>query len=1145
MHTDLKVGKFWGEMGVDFWSESTWKEKLREFEVFVMTPAILRVNLRQSFFKLDFIKLLIFDECHNIRGKSDYACIMLCQHSLDLQKLGLDDLLEEGLMKRISKLCNTFLYCLTELGLWMAIKEWQVGKDLRADLDAGFLTAKVECLVQSLADYREVKDLRCIIFVERIITAIVLQKLLSQVPELLKWKTNYAVGNNSGMQSQSKKEQIDIVDAFREGKVNIIVATQILEEGLDVQSCNLVIRFDPSNTVCSFIQSRGRARMQGSDYLLIIRRGDSTALSRVMNYLASGDIMREESLRQASLPCAPIGNRMSNEEFYRVESTGATVTLSSSVQLIYFYCSRLPSDGYFKSSPRFVIDKESGLSSLYLPNTCPIQNVFVKGNGNTNMLKQILCLEACKKLHEIGALTDYLLPEFGTEAEGSLLDIGDYSYLDEQIDFFPGQLMHSWCSFCTMGSYYCYRVHMKQDFEYDIYSTDILIVVKSNLGSDFLHMEFVLETDRGQVSVSLDYADKIHISMEQVSMARKFQVCIMKVLMEHEYSKVLDALTGLDQEKQHTISAYLLLPSTRCDHGGIAVDWACVRSMLFSSEVPFSNDVVGGIAAQPCHLHHGSHLMRMKDGLWCRCRINNSIVYTPHNRRMYSVTGILDNLNCRSTLELKRGDQVTYKNYYQSRSTNATVELPPELCVIVMSPISINTLYSFSFVPSIMHRIESILLAAGLKKQLDPYTKNVVPTLKVLEALTTKKCQEAFSLESLETLGDSFLKYAASQQLFRNYKHHHEGLLTAKKERMVSNIMLCKLGCERDLPGYVRTEHFDPKNWSIPGECYGCFPETKVIFSMLKNIYMKGTKHLKYKVVSDVAEALIGAYLSTAGEMAALNFLNWLGVEVDFNNQVLDDAQFLARPETYINVYFLESLLNYSFQNPSLLVEALTHGSFHVQDIPRCYQRLEFLGDAVLDYLITVHLYNVYPGLSPGLLTDLRSASVNNNCYAHAAAKFGLNKHILHASSEFHRQMSDYSKFGESFAGYSYGWEAGAALPKVLADVIESLAGAILVDSGFNKDVVWKSIRPLLEPLVSPDTIKYQPVRELGDICAKNSFRKMFTMSHENGIASITAEVEAEGTIYRETKTGKNKKEATALAADAVLKSLKAGISCL
>jgi len=55
-------------------------------------------------------------------------------------------------------------------------------------------------------------------------------------------------------------------------QVNIIVATSILEEGLDVQTCNLVIRFDPCPTVCSFIQSRGRARMQNSDYILMVKR---------------------------------------------------------------------------------------------------------------------------------------------------------------------------------------------------------------------------------------------------------------------------------------------------------------------------------------------------------------------------------------------------------------------------------------------------------------------------------------------------------------------------------------------------------------------------------------------------------------------------------------------------------------------------------------------------------------------------------------------------------------------------------------------------------------------------------------------------------------------------------------------------------
>jgi len=69
-----------------------------------------------------------------------------------------------------------------------------------------------------------------------------------------------------------------------------------------------------------------------------------------------------------------------------------------------------------------------------------------------------------------------------------------------------------------------------------------------------------------------------------------------------------------------------------------------------------------------------------------------------------------------------------------------------------------------------------------------------------LEAITTKKCQEAFHLESLETLGDSFLKYAASQQLFKTYQNQHEGVLTAKKEKIISNAALCKFGCDRKLP---------------------------------------------------------------------------------------------------------------------------------------------------------------------------------------------------------------------------------------------------------------------------------------------------------------------------------------------------------
>jgi endoribonuclease Dicer len=50
------------------------------------------------------------------------------------------------------------------------------------------------------------------------------------------------------------------------------VATQVLEEGVDVPSCHLVIRFDLPATARGFIQSRGRARMPNSDYVLLVRR---------------------------------------------------------------------------------------------------------------------------------------------------------------------------------------------------------------------------------------------------------------------------------------------------------------------------------------------------------------------------------------------------------------------------------------------------------------------------------------------------------------------------------------------------------------------------------------------------------------------------------------------------------------------------------------------------------------------------------------------------------------------------------------------------------------------------------------------------------------------------------------------------------
>ena len=67
-----------------------------------------------------------------------------------------------------------------------------------------------------------------------------------------------------------------------------------------------------------------------------------------------------------------------------------------------------------------------------------------------------------------------------------------------------------------------------------------------------------------------------------------------------------------------------------------------------------------------------------------------------------------------------------------------------------------------------------------------------------------------------------------------------------------------------------------------------------------------------------------------------------------------------------------EAILGYWFRDKAYLLQALTHASYHLNRVTDCYQRLEFLGDAVLDYVITRFLYEDSKKHSPGVLTDLR-----------------------------------------------------------------------------------------------------------------------------------------------------------------------------
>lgn len=127
----------------------------------------------------------------------------------------------------------------------------------------------------------------------------------------------------------------------------------------------------------------------------------------------------------------------------------------------------------------------------------------------------------------------------------------------------------------------------------------------------------------------------------------------------------------------------------------------------------------------------------------------------------------------------------------------------------------------------------------------------------------------------------------------------------------------------------------------------------------------------------------------------------------------------------------LQNQLGYVFQKPELLQLALTHPSVaHEQDLPiQTNQRLEFLGDAVLQLVLTRELYEKFPAFGEGPLTKARAKLVNRRTLAERARLLSLGRHLILSRGE---ELSN-----------------GRERPSALADTFEALLGAVFLDGGF------------------------------------------------------------------------------------------------
>ncbi|XP_027162338.1 endoribonuclease Dicer homolog 2-like isoform X2 [Coffea eugenioides] len=664
------------------------------------------------------------------------------------------------------------------------------------------------------------------------------------------------------------------------------------------------------------------------------------------------------------------------------------------------------------------------------------------------------CILGC--LLKIKKILEYFLQIFrifekqanpnGVEDNVEALEQCDQAHEEEHMQYVPSELVG-----CPGNDsetlYHCYLIALQPDFSCDTMPHDILLATRARLEFDDETLDFELDVPRGNLKIRMKYVRRIKLTSEVVLLCQKFQVTLLRLLLDHNQNKLKEALSGLNRNGQRDVFDYLLIPSMG-PHENPSIDWTCVSSVLFPQESMSDKHM------DACSSRVQGRCVHTINGLICCCKLQNSLVVTPHDGIMYCTTGIVKrkrrgSITYKANLAKRHGITLRFegepflrgqrpfkvqnyllgcRNRKKKGSREASVELPPELCKVIMSPISIGSVSSFAYAPSIIQRIESLLIAGNLKRMLmADYTLNdMIPTIKVLEAITTKNCQENFNLTLLATLGDSFLKYAVSQQLFKRHQNHNIDLLTEDRKKIISNKALYNLGCHKKIRGFIRIDRFDPKTWIIPGDNSQTYTLQKEVLSTGRIVYDREKRTTKIKQVADVFEALIGVFICTTSERAALAFMKWMGLEVDFI-YVPCIRPVPANPEKLVDLRFFEMLLNqYSFHDASLLVEALTHGSYTRPENCRCFKRLEFLGDAVLDYLITVHFHNKYTNLSSGLLTDLRSASVNNARCARTAIRAGLHKHILHDSRDLQRHfLAIVENFEQSSHDSTFGWEPG------------------------------------------------------------------------------------------------------------------------
>lgn len=896
-------------------------------------------------------------------------------------------------------------------------------------------TPQVSELVDFLRlEYRD--SMASVVFVQRRSSAYALCDILGHIDSLNQYRCFVFVGSSNPLRRHLTEladygQQQKAFADFRAGRQNVCIATQVLEEGIDVQACNLVISFDLPATNKSYIQRRGRARHKDAKFVMMHPEGMPPSKYRKWVELEAEMKRLYSEKDRARQELSTHEARLSDDDPDQpLRHNQAIVEEADARQKLEYFCATMKRYGEAPSSPVYILHRSMPgfvTCTVHLPQDLPAELRTLQSlrpRSTEAAAKRGAAFQAYKILHQAGLLNEHLLP---IHAEGRARRGQRFQAIETRSSTVEAaETMKPWNDARALIA-----------GASQLYASQILV---SGLPKMLLLMPDgvpqPLSCRIHTISQGVLHAQVVPLP-GPCSILHSHAAAVTRFLFRFVLGRRLPGI-----EKEDFRLPYYVVP----DLGPLSLgEW----------------------------LHESQQSAPVK-GFNFNVDTHEFVINQQHEQMPYFYTAAESTSAPQSTRAIgvvRLHRTIDFTTTSCGERAQPIHRTPPEdqCTVSSMGPGYVRVM---AYIPTIMHTVEMALRVE--QARIGPLRSIFSNRAGLLDAAFTAPGAGNPSYQRLEYIGDVILKFMATVNVFCNNPAFSEGALSVAMDRIVNNARLHRSTLDLGLHVYLATEPFSASAWTLASQGDG------------------DKRKLSTKTLADLIEALLGvAYTGGLGDdfTGVAEALQLFIPEISWYIPVADVAKVkVASLPTDLNtVRFadVQDMLGYRFQHLGLLAEALNHSS--TSTTLRSYDRLEFLGDAIIDLLVKRPLYNSPHHFSEEYMTLARHALVDKETFAFLATltrreiteqtptvdlrtkvvrlEPTVKPRHLHdylartPSQDLARQRSrllvHYDEVCERVStvmwqGKVWPWADLLRLdsPKWASDVLESLIGAVFVDSG-------------------------------------------------------------------------------------------------